>query len=75
MSGSGYNSFAAGSKVYRGVSSAPNYGPVDKTGYRTRDLQYKTRKKNSAILRRLKAKQKKNYLSSDYLSAPENRTV
>lgn len=75
MSGSGYNSYAAGSKTYRGGSSAPHYGPVDITGYRTRELKRKTRMRNNAILQRLKAKQKKRYASSEYLSAPENRTV
>lgn len=75
MSGSGYNSYSAGSKVYRGFSSAPNIGPVDTMGYRERDRKYKTRKKNNAILRRLKAKKDKRYMSSDYLSAPQNRTV
>jgi len=72
----GYNSYAAGSKVYNGVSSAPNLGPVtNNLGYKTRDLKYKTRKRNNAILRRMQANQKKNYASSDSLSAPYGRSL
>jgi len=69
------SSYDVGSKVYRGVSSAPNIGPVDKQGYAERDRKYKTRKRNTALLRRIQAKQKGRYISSDYLSAPQNRTV
>jgi hypothetical protein len=75
------SSYAAGSKVYRGVSSAPNIGPVtNKEGYAQRDLEYKTRKaqtlrRNNALLKRVKAKQQKRYISADNLSAPEGRTV
>lgn len=70
------SSYAAGSKTYRGVSSAPNIGPVTNTeGYKERDLVYKTRRRNNALLKRIKAKQQKRYLSADYLSAPEGRTV
>lgn len=71
----GFNSYAAGSKIYNGGSSAPNIGPVDQMGYRERDLKYKTRQRNTAILRRLQARQKKNYMSSDNLSSPQGRTV
>lgn len=69
------SSYAVGSKTYRGVSSAPNYGPVDQQGYAERDRKYKTRKKNTALLRRIQAKQKGRYISADYLSSPQNRTV
>ena len=70
------SSYAAGSKTYRGVSSAPNYGPVNgREGYAERDLKYKTRKKNTALLRRIQARQKRRYISADNLSAPEGRTV
>lgn len=70
------SSYAVGSKTYRGVSSAPNYGPVTNTeGYAERDRKYKTRKKNTALLRRIQAKQKNRYISSDNLSSPEHRTV
>lgn len=70
------SSYAAGSKTYRGMSSAPNIGPVTNTeGYAERDLKYKTRRKNNALLKRIKAKQQKRYMSADYLSAPVGRTV
>jgi hypothetical protein len=70
------SSYAAGSKTYRGVSSAPNIGPVTNTeGYAERDLKYRTRRRNNALLKRIQAKQQKKYMSSDYLSAPENRTL
>lgn len=71
----GYNSYSAGSKIYNGGSSAPNIGPVDKMGYRERDLKYKTRQRQNAILRRLQARQKGDYMSSANLSAPIGRTV
>lgn len=72
----GYNAYAAGSKVYNGGSSAPNIGPVSDTmGYKERDLKYKTRQRNNAILRRLQARQKGNYMSSANLSAPTPGTV
>lgn len=68
--------YAVGSRTYRGVSSAPNIGPVtNKTGYAERDRKYKTRRRNQALLNRIKAKQKGQYMSSAYLSAPEGRTV
>lgn len=70
------SSYAVGSKTYRGVSSAPNYGPVNgKEGYAERDRKYKTRKKNTALLRRIQARQSNRYMSADNLSAPQNRTV
>lgn len=70
------STYSVGSKTYRGVSSAPNYGPVtDRTGYAERDRKYQTRKRNTALLRRIQAKQEKRYISADYLSAPSNRTV
>jgi hypothetical protein len=77
MSSGNYNSYAAGSKTYRGVSSAPSLGPKTNTeGYAERDLKYKMMKaRNNALLRRIQAKQKKRYMSSDYLSAPQGRTV
>lgn len=70
------SSYAVGSKTYRGVSFAPNYGPVNgKEGYAERDRKYKTRKKNTALLRRIQARQSNRYMSADNLSAPQNRTV
>lgn len=63
------SSYSVGSRVYRGVSSAPNIGPVTNTqGYAERDRKYRTRLKNQALRKYLKAKQQKNYMSSDYLS-------
>lgn len=50
----GFNSFAAGRKVYGGGRSMPNIGPVSgqgKLGYSQRDNQARARK--NAILRRL----------------------
>lgn len=70
------SAYAVGSKTYRGVSSAPSYGPKTNTvGYAERDRKYQTRKKNTALLRRIQARQKKRYISSDNLSAPSGRTV
>jgi hypothetical protein len=69
------SSYSVGRRVYRGVSSAPNIGPVDKQGYAERDRKYKTRLKNQALMKRIKAKQKGRYISSDYLSSPEGRTI
>lgn len=70
------SSYSAGSKTYRGVSSAPNYGPVNgREGYAERDRKYKTRKRNTALLRRIQSRQKKRYISADNLSAPEGRTI
>ena len=71
-----FSKYSAGSKTYRGVSSAPNIGPVTNTqGYAERDREYETRRRNNALLRRIKAKQQKKYMSADYLSAPQGRTV
>lgn len=71
-----FSKYAAGSKTYRGVSSAPNMGPTSgQEGYAERDLKYRTRARRNALLRRVQAKQKKRYMSADYLSAPEGRTV
>jgi hypothetical protein len=73
--------YSVGSKVYRGTSSAPNLGPVtDKEGYAQRDLEYQTRNRNTrarnnVLLKRIKAKQKKRYMSSENLSAPQGRTL
>jgi hypothetical protein len=73
--------YSVGSRTYRGTSSAPNYGPVNgKEGYAQRDREYQTRKKQSsqrrnALLKRIQARQKGRYMSSDNLSAPVGRTV
>jgi hypothetical protein len=55
--------YAAGDKIYGGGRDAPNYGPVDPTGHKTRDLKYQARR--TALLRRLKAAQSGNYGSAD----------
>ena len=66
-----YNKYTAGSRVYNGVSFAPHTGPHSSLeGYAARDKKYKTLKKNNAALRRLQARQKKRYMSSDNLTPP-----
>ncbi len=55
--------YAAGDKIYGGGRDAPNLGPVNPMGYRDRDLKYQARR--TAILRRLQASQKGNYMSAD----------
>lgn len=61
--GKQYLPYAAGKKIYGGGRDAPNIGPVDPTGHRTRDLKYQARR--TALLRRLKAQQAGNYGSPD----------
>jgi len=63
-----FNSYAAGAKVYGSGRSNPTSGPVDPSGYRERDL--KTKAKRNALLRRLKAQAKGNFMSSDWLGGP-----
>ncbi len=60
---SSFNPYSAGDKIYGGGRSFPTSGPVDKTGYRERDLTSQARR--DAILRRLKATQSGNYASPD----------
>jgi hypothetical protein len=70
------SSYSVGSRVYRGVSSAPNIGPVtNKEGYEERDRKHRTRMKQQALMERFKAGQKKRYMSSAYLGSPKGRTV
>lgn len=59
--------YSAGNKVYGGGRDAPNIGPVDPMGHRTRDLKYQARR--TALLARLKAQQ-----SGDYMSAAAQRS-
>ena len=59
----GFNSYAAGDKVYGGGRSAPNIGPSDKKGYRKRDLAAKNMR--NAMLRRMQARQSGRYASAD----------
>lgn len=63
-----FQRYAAGAKLYGSGRTNPTMGPVDKLGYRERDR--KTKAKRNALLRRLKAQQKGNYMSSDYLRGP-----
>lgn len=63
-----YNPYAVGNKIYGGGRSFPTSGAVDPLGYRERDGQTKARR--NAILRRMKASNSKNYMSSDYLKGP-----
>ena len=61
-----FNPYGAGAKVYGFGRPHPTAGPVDKAGYKERDMKYHQRKRN-AMLRRMKAKQQNRYMSSDYL--------
>jgi hypothetical protein len=63
----GFNTYAAGRKIYGGGRSNPTSGPVDKMGYRERDMKHKARKK--AIMNRLKAKKQGRLFSSEYLGS------
>jgi hypothetical protein len=55
--------YSAGNKIYGGGRDAPNIGPVDPTGHNERDLKYQARR--TAMLRRLKAIQSGDFMSSD----------
>ncbi len=61
--GQQYLPYAAGDKIYGGGRDAPNLGPVDPSGHRERDLKYQARR--SAMLRRLQAVKRGQYLSPD----------
>ena len=61
--GKQYLPYSAGNKIYGGGRDAPNIGPVDPMGHKTRDLKYQARR--TALLRRLKAVGKGNYGSAD----------
>lgn len=56
-----FNAYAAGRKQYGGGRDAPNFGAVDKSGYRVRDAKAKVRQ--GAVLRRIKAMQAGKYNS------------
>jgi hypothetical protein len=60
-----FNPYAAGSKTYGQGMSSPTSGPVDKTGYRARDLKMKARR--NAILGKMKAGNAGAYASADFL--------
>jgi hypothetical protein len=61
------NKYAAGAKRYGpNGSSAPTTGPVDPTGYKTRDAG--ARSTRNAMLRRLQARMRGAYASEDALN-------
>lgn len=62
MSKRDYLPYVVGQRVYGGGRLFPTSGPVDKTGYRERDLKHKARRQ--AMLNRLKAQQAGNFMSS-----------
>jgi hypothetical protein len=66
-----FNPYAAGAKVYGAGRSNPTSGPVDKLGYKERDLA--TAARRNAILRRLKAMQAGKFMTPDYLRNPYGR--
>lgn len=47
-----FNPYAAGAKIYNAMSSNPTSGPVDKTGYASRDRKLRARR--NAILAKMK---------------------
>lgn len=57
-----YLPFAVGPRIFGGGRMFPTMGPVDKMGYRERDLKHKARRQ--AMLNRLKAQQSGNFMSS-----------
>ncbi len=61
----GFNSYAAGNKLYGSGRTNPTMGPVDPLGYNERDRI--NRAKQNAIIMRLKAMQSGNYMSAPYL--------
>lgn len=66
-----FNPYAAGDKVYGAGRSFPTMGPVNKLGYRERDLA--TRARRNALLRRLQAKYAGKFMSADYLRKPHGQ--
>ena len=66
---SGFNEYAAGSKVYNGGSSAPTGVRVsNQLGMAERKLATGTRR--NALLRRLKAGQSGQLMNADWLRGP-----
>jgi hypothetical protein len=64
--GQNFNKYAAGTRRYGGGRDVPNVGPSDPIGYAVRDRMNNA--KRNAMLRRLKAQQKRRYMSSDNLA-------
>lgn len=56
-----YTPYAAGYKLYGGGRSNPTQGPVEKEGYREREVLNRARR--NAVLRRMQAEQAGNYMS------------
>ncbi len=48
-----FNPYAAGNKMYANMSGAPTRGPVDKSGYASRDRRIAAKK--AAVLAKMKA--------------------
>jgi hypothetical protein len=63
----GLNRYAAGNKVYGGGRPMPTVGRVDPLGYADRDLATKARR--NALLRRMQASQKGDFMSSSWLGS------
>lgn len=61
----GFLTYAAGRKIYGSGRSNPTSGPVDKLGYRERDLKHKVRRQ--AVLNRLRKQQRGKYMSPESL--------
>jgi len=57
--------YSVGNRVYGGGRSFPTSGPVDKLGYRERDLKHQARR--NVVLRRMKAMQGGKNASADAL--------
>lgn len=60
-----FNPYVVGNKVYGAGRSFPTMGPVDKLGYKERDL--KAQAFRNATLRRLKAQNANKFASADWL--------
>lgn len=60
-----FNPYAAGRKIYGAVGSSPNLGPVDKTGYASRDKRLAARR--NAVLQRMQGMNAGAYSSPDVL--------
>lgn len=65
--------YGVGKKTYGGGRSSPHIGGgLDKQGYRERDAR--TRLRRNALLRRMKASNTGNFMSSDWLGGPGARS-
>jgi len=60
-----FNPLAAGARMYGGGRMNPTSGPVEKAGYKERDL--KRRAKLNALRAKTKAMSTKNYASPDFM--------